>query len=192
MRLGPEAEASIAPLYQFAFRSGRPPRRINGLDEIEVLTVARSDDPYSLGTMVALADRAAELTAGTLVAADRHGTLTESRLRDSDVAVVVTHNAQVSAVSAMLRSRGLDKVTVGTSDRLQGGQWHAVVALDPLCGAEGARAHSLELGRLCVMASRHSTHLTWVHDGGWWALLDDGVVSKRSAEMHRAVRLRLC
>ena len=68
---------------------------------------------------------------------------------------------------ALLRGREVDGVTVGTADSLQGGQWAAVVALDPLTGADGHAPHALSPGRLCVMASRHYAHLTWVHDGAW-------------------------
>jgi len=79
----------------------------------------------------------------------------------------VSHNAQASVVHAQLRGRDVDGVTVGTADSLQGGQWAAVVALDPLTGADGLPAHAASAGRLCVMASRHYAHLTWVHDGAW-------------------------
>ena len=81
--------------------------------------------------------------------------------------VVVSHNAQACVVHALLRGRDVDGITVGTADSLQGGQWAAVVALDPLTGTDGLPAHAASPGRLCVMASRHYAHLTWVHDGAW-------------------------
>ena len=68
---------------------------------------------------------------------------------------------------ALLRGRDVDGVTVGTADSLQGGQSAAAVTLDPLTGADGHAPHALSPGRLCVMASRHYAHLTWVHDGAW-------------------------
>ena len=56
---------------------------------------------------------------------------------------------------------------VGTADALQGGQWHVVVAVDPLLAAETAEGHNASPGRLCVMLSRHMTHLVWVCDDRW-------------------------
>jgi hypothetical protein len=74
----------------------------------------------------------------------------------------------------------------GTANGLQGGQWHAVVALDPLVGKTSAGEHQLSLGRLCVMASRHMTHLTWVYAENWKEVLatadeesDDVIVGSR-------------
>ena len=112
--------------------------------------------------LATVADRAHALLGATLT------TDTGSRpLEPADVAVVVSHNAQASVVHALLRGRDVDGVTVGTADSLQGGQWAAVVALDPLTGTDGLPAHAASPGRLCVMASRHYAHLTWVHDGAW-------------------------
>ena len=97
----------------------------------------------------------------------------------------MSHNAQASVVHALLRGRDIVGVTSRTADSLQGGQWAAVVALDPLTGAEGLPAHAASPGRLCVMASRHYAHLTWVHDGAWRDVThgDDRVA-------HRARRVR--
>ncbi len=39
-----------------------------------------------------------------------------------------------------------------------------------LSGAESE--HALSSGRLCVMTSRHMTHLTWVYDPGWEDVLE--------------------
>jgi hypothetical protein len=55
-------------------------------------------------------------------------------------------------VHAPLRGRDVEGVTVGTADSLQGGQWAAVVALDPLTGVEGLAVHAMSTGRLCVMS----------------------------------------
>ena len=52
----------------------------------------------------------------------------------------------------------------------------AVVAVDPtLSGAESE--HALSSGRLCVMTSRHMTHLTWVYDEGWEDVLEQAADS---------------
>lgn len=68
---------------------------------------------------------------------------------------------------ASLLSPGTRWGTVGTADKFQGGQWHAVIALDSVIGHKLTGAHQMSNGRLGVMASRHMTHLTWVHDGTW-------------------------
>lgn len=171
-RLGPATVAAIAPLYRFPFTSCRPDRHLEAggeqIAEIESVQVPSSDgNPYHLPTMAAVADRAANLVGTLLVEALPDGSVDRRPLDAEDVAVVVSHNGQATAIEAMLADEGIVGVTVGTADRLQGGQWHAVVALDPMCGVEGLSPHALALGRLCVMASRHMTHLTWVHDGTW-------------------------
>jgi hypothetical protein len=81
-----------------------------------------------------------------------------------------------------------ETITVGTADSLQGGQWHAVVALDPFVGYTTATTHQLSPGRLCVMACRHMTHLTWVSDGGWELALMDPDIDPDEAEKGRKVR----
>jgi hypothetical protein len=82
-----------------------------------------------------------------------------------------------------------ETITVGTANSLQGGQWRAVVALDPFVGYTTATPHQLSPGRLCVMASRHMTHLTWVSDGGWELALMD--IDPDEAEKGRKVRQAL-
>jgi len=64
----------------------------------------------------------------------------------------------------------------------------AVVALDPITGADVASAHALDLGRLCVMASRHVCHLTWVTSKSWRATLAASIDSKAELTRHVAVR----
>ena len=91
--------------------------------------------------LATVADRAHALLGATLT------TGTGQRpLEPADVAVVVSHNAQASVVHALLRGRDVDGVTVGTADSLQGGQWAAVVALDPLTGTDGLPAHAASAG----------------------------------------------
>jgi len=168
-RLGPDTAAAIAPLYPFAFTSARPVRHIDGLDgEIACVEVPERVDPYDLETMRTVADAATSYIGRTL-----HGDDGTRPLQAQDVAIVVSRNAQASALEALLLERGYGPgvITVGTADRLQGGQWHAVVAVDPtLSGAESE--HALSSGRLCVMTSRHMTHMTWVYDAAWEDVLD--------------------
>lgn len=50
-------------------------------------------------------------------------------------------------------------------------------------------SHATSLGRLCVMASRHKSHLTWVHDGRWsQAIKSDSTLSAKDGSRARAVR----
>ncbi|MDA8358251.1 MAG: hypothetical protein M0Z95_18625, partial [Actinomycetota bacterium] len=48
-----------------------------------------------------------------------------------------------------------------------------------------ARGHSTSLGRLAVMLSRHTHHLSWVHDGQWESYL---VGRATSVQRARTVR----
>lgn len=187
-RLGPVSAGIIAPLYRFRFVSARIGRSVTVGGSV-VPEVARidvgvpvSEDDVSL--MAAVADRAELLASGVEIVdeAGRRGSV------PGDVAVVVARNSQVSTVSAMLSARGLPGVTVGTADRLQGGQWPLVVALDPLAGAGSATGHTVSPGRTCVAVSRHSAHLTWVHASNWEALLAGSDLGP--AEVRGAVEVR--
>ena len=83
---------------------------------------------------------------------------------ESDIAIVVSRSTQVTKITAMLRAGGRSRISVGTADKLQGGQWAVVVALDPITGAPDLGSHQISLGRTCVMLSRHKARLVWVHD----------------------------
>lgn len=178
-RLGPDTAAAIAPLYPFSFDSARPERSIEGLEgEVARVVVPDRIDPYDLATMRTVADAATAYLGRTLHEPQPDGTVLTRPLGEGDVAIVVSRNAQASALEALLIERGHapGAITVGTADRLQGGQWHAVVAVDPtLSGAESE--HALSSGRLCVMTSRHMTHLTWVYDEGWEDVLEQAADS---------------
>ncbi|MFD6093388.1 AAA family ATPase [Oerskovia sp. NPDC060338] len=184
-RLGPLSTSIVAPLYDFDFACARPERHVIDAAEVEVLKVPRTDDPYSLETAKLVAKRAASFVGRTLVEADGSQTL----LSSTDVAVVVSHNAQQSAIEGTLSRLGIVGVSVGTADRLQGGQWHVVVALDPLLAKDSASSHSLSSGRLCVMLSRHMTHLSWVTDGAWQdSLTQESDLDASEVAKGRAVR----
>lgn len=164
-RLGASTVEAIAPLYDFAFDSGRPDRHVVGHEEIESVQIDHAD-PVDLYADVA---RLAQGFVGQEITTD-DGTRT---LTPNDVAVVAGDNLAVNGIAGFLSNLGMfPGITVGTADRLQGGQWHAVVAVDPLASASTVSDHHLAPGRLCVMASRHMTHLTWVHSGDWRDLID--------------------
>ncbi|UQN30490.1 AAA family ATPase [Brachybacterium kimchii] len=165
-RLGQRTVDAIAPLYDFPFDSGRPDRHVLGHEEIESIQIDR-DDPVDLYAEVA---RLAQTYVGAEVCTD-DGT---RPLTSSDVCVVAGDNMAVNGIAGFLSTLGLfPGITVGTADRLQGGQWHAVIAVDPLASASTVSDHHLSLGRLCVMASRHMTHMLWVHRGDWRSLIDE-------------------
>lgn len=164
-RLGARTVDAIAPLYDFSFDSGRPDRALTGHQEIESVQIDRTD-PVDLYADVA---RLAHGFVGQEITTDDQ----PRTLTPNDVAVVAGDNLAVNGIAGFLSNLGMfPGITVGTGDRLQGGQWHAVVAVDPLASAATVSEHNLALGRLCVMASRHMTHLTWVHSGDWRDLID--------------------
>ena len=202
-RLGPVSAKAVAPLYDFEFASVAADRQVRlygaagGVAEIETVQVRQHFDPDHLEVAGAVVERVATLLGSdeaptTLLAQPDpdgpEGATCARRAGPADVAVVLSRNSQCSIVSGMLSAKGLDGVVVGTADRLQGGEWPLVVALDPAVGMADASDHALSLGRLCVMCSRHTTHLSWVHDDGWAAALAGNTPARRKA---RAVRQRL-
>lgn len=184
-RLGPTSAEIVAPLYDFEFNSARPDLSLDGHDEVAqtlLPTANRVADPEA---MKAVADHAMDLVGTHVRAGDRR-----MELQEDDVTVVAARNEQIAMISALLRSGGRPGITVGTADSLQGGQWAAVVALDPYYGAVPESSHAASLGRLCVMTSRHIAHLRWVSSLDWRAQINDAVTgSERKA--HTAVRQRI-
>lgn len=184
-RLGPDTVRAIRPLYGFDFASGRHPMHLaldgQSVPELDALCVPGLDHSLDPRFLRAAADRVSELTRATHTGPDGQA----QPLRQDQIAVVAALNTQVSIVEGMLAGDGLGQVKVGTADKLQGGQWTAVVALDPLAGGT-ASEHHLSTGRACVMASRHTTHLTWVHDDNWRAALAE----QEGPQVTKAVRLR--
>lgn len=163
-RLGPDTTDIVGLLYPFPLTSGRPLRQLADGDEVlpEVtsLCVDGLSDFNDLDMLSMVAKRAAWLA--TLRRYD--GELDQwTPMTDDDVAVVVSRNSQVSLVRGMVDALGHGDITVGTANKLQGGQWSAVVTIDPLAGVATPGERDVTTGLLCVMISRHTTHLTWVH-----------------------------
>lgn len=190
-RLGPVSAQVLHPLYGWPFESRRPERSLAEMPgEVRTMKLPVRATPYDLESMTAVVQAAVDYIDTTLRTQGQHGTRSQP-LDPRDVAIVVSRRAQASAIEALLLERGggAELITVGTADKLQGGQWHAVVAVDPtLAGAESE--HALASGRLCVMASRHMTHLTWVYDDGWPAVLaaaPDTQDAQRAAEVRRGL-----
>ena len=196
-RLGQVTVDAIAPLYDFTFDSVRPDRHLVDQDgvvlpEIQPVLVSAAGE-FDMVMLSEVAAAAVRFIGMTVVEQTPTGPV--SRVLDgSDVAVVVARSGQESTVNAMLRRAGphTEDVTVGTADRLQGGQWHAVAALDPLVGSDMVDDFRTGPGRLCVMVSRSMTALVWFHDGRWEQSLQSEAADPDAAAKGLAVRRALC
>lgn len=162
-RLGAATVEAIAPLYSFPFASARSESGYEGNEILVAETGATSViDPRLMRTA---ADRACGLARRTVVR--------DGREKAATVAVIATRNEQTSILASMLAARAEGAgIVVGTADLLQGAEYDCVVAIDPLAGAATATGHAVALGRLCVMLSRHRTHLTFVTASQVARLLD--------------------
>jgi len=175
-RVGARTVEAIAPLYDFPFDSKRPERYIVDADgrvpEISAVEVPFAGE-FDLDALAVVAQKAIAMIGRDYVEHRPDGQLVSRKVTGADIAVGVARSAQHAALVAMFEDAGGEakKITVGTADRLQGGQWPVFVGLDPLAGAEQANDFRTAPGRLCVLLSRHEAHLTWVHDGRWAELL---------------------
>ena len=212
-RLGPASAAAIAPLYSFPFTSACVPRRLVGAGEanrgrpygeIEAIELPAASAPDDLAVLAVVADRVCELVHTRLRwpapaspvstapedddAPAGEETLATRHTAEADIAVVVARDSQVSIVKGLLAERDLPGVVVSTADRIQGAEHPIVVALDPAVGADGSNDHAMPNGRLCVMASRHTTHLSWVHDTAWRkALAGRSITAVRARAVREAL-----
>jgi hypothetical protein len=185
-RLGPDTTALIQPAFypDLPFTSRRPPEHLttaNGhpLPEIAAHTVAASAGPGDPAFTRACADSARALLTASLTTPD--GT---RRVTAADLAVVASHVSQAAAVRAMLAD--LPDVLVGTANQLQGMERPAAVVLHPLAGYRDPNAFGTDLGRTCVMLSRHRAHLTVITDGSTPAVLQRSEPSS-AVKAHRAL-----
>lgn len=196
-RLGQETVDAIAPLYNFPFTSSRPDRYLTDsegdrVSEVVAIRIPTAPTHVHLDTLVMVAEHAVSLIGTELVETAKDGSLIRRQLEASDIAIVVAHNAQRSGIQAILRDKyRVEGIVADTADSLQGGQWHAVVALDPFVGYTSAGAHQLSPGRLCVMASRPQTALIWLHDGGWESALNMPDIDEKEARLGLSVRYAL-
>lgn len=171
-RCGPTTASVIAPLYDFEFHSERPDLVLTlagtPLTEFATVSVPHVTTPGSPALLDTAAQRAATLaTAGAVTDA----TGTRRHLTDTDIAVGCSHVAEVAGVAARLAATH-PAITVDTANRLQGLEFAATVIIDPLAGVATPIDHDLDLGRLCVMLSRHSGHCTWITTPTVTATLD--------------------
>ncbi|SLH40722.1 recombinase B [Mycobacteroides abscessus subsp. massiliense] len=163
-RLGQQTTAFVQPLFypDLPFTSRRPPEHleINGrvLAELAHRQIAVTDGPTDLGLIDAVVARVRELLSRTT-----YVTSSGARaLSEQDVAVVVPHVNQAAAVRAMLADH--PDVLCGTANSLQGQERAAVVAVHPMAGRRSVEQFALDTGRLCVMLSRHRSHLSLLVD----------------------------
>ena len=196
-RLGQVTADAIAPLYDFPFTSARPERYLTDktgqrLPEITPMLV-ESTGEFDMELLSTVAQEAVKFIGMQVTEITPDGPVSRA-LDGSDIAVVVARSGQESAVNAMLRRQGAhtEDISVGTADRLQGGQWHAVVALDPLVGSDQVDDFRTGPGRLCVMCSRHSARMIFMHDGRWEESLNSDLADPEAAAKGLAVRRMLC
>lgn len=188
-RLGAATAAAISPLYPFGFGSSRSDTYLRAGDTRlpELAGVQTNSIPTSatdqglLNTAISAVWR---LVGTELV--NGYGVRT---IEQGDIVVCAALRSQVTALRAMLFANGLGQVGIGTADEIQGGEWTAMVAVDPLAGGQ-ASAHHADMGRLCVMASRHNAHLSFVHDGVWRSG-PIGDLTAKQIKAHRDLRTAL-
>lgn len=187
-RLGPETTSIVSSFYPFDFDSARPDVEITSDDGTlhpPIRTLSGETDFTDMCQQ--LVEEAASWIGRTL----HTGTgddVVEVTLEAPDIAIVVAQNNARSYCHGLARQAGLDGMTIGTADSLQGGQWPVVIAADPLLGRERASKHHLDLGRLCVMLSRHQGHLTWITRDDWADALDDPGISILERRRHTRAR----
>ncbi len=163
-RLGPATTALVQPTFypDLPFTSRRPPEHLatpdgDPLPEISTQTVTTTAGPSDPALVHACSDAARRLLTGTLTTLDGTRPVT-----DRDLAIVTPHVSQAAAIRALLSD--LPHVLVGTANQLQGMERPAAVVLHPLAGYRDPTAFATDLGRACVMLSRHRAHLHVVTD----------------------------
>jgi len=163
-RLGPQTTALIQPVFypDLPFTSRRPDEFVKGddgdrLPEIVAHRVRVAGGPGDPALVGACADLARGLLGRAMVTPEGSRSVAAD-----DLAVVTAHVGQAAAVRALLAD--LPGVLVGTANQLQGLERAAVVALHPLAGYRDVSGFGTDLGRACVMLSRHRSHLALVVD----------------------------
>lgn len=163
-RLGPATTALIQPAFypDLPFTSRRPPEHLTTatgtvLPEVCAHPVPAHGGPADPALTGTCADLARSLLSTTLT------TPAGSRpVTPADLAVVAAHVSQAATIRARLAD--LPDVLVGTANQLQGMERPAAVVLHPLAGYRDVNAFGTDLGRSCVMLSRHRAHLALVTD----------------------------
>ncbi len=196
-RLGKATTQIVGMLYDFDFESKRPPTQVHiaqrELAEIEVVDVhtplsrPKPDITDSIKLMRKVVDHVKDLLDAGQITVDGK---TRSVTAD-DIAIVAAYNYQVEEAMLVLRSQfgGKAPIEVLTADRAQGKEWSIVLAIDPACIPGGAAAHTFSTGRLAVMLSRHSGHLTWygAHPDEILDVYDEELVTQIGLDVREAL-----
>ncbi len=205
-RLGPGSTDLLNLLYDFPVTCGRSPRHIvfdaavdpgylrtadGGLPEIVRKVLQDVTDRNDAAYLRTVAEMARSYVGRTVKITTPDGEVVDYTVEVSDICVVAAYRTQITRLTATLDSFKLGSFTVGTADALQGGQWHVVIAVDPLIAAETAEGHNASVGRLTVMLSRHMTHLVWVCDNRWETVLKATPAGESTLPLSRAVRSHL-
>jgi hypothetical protein len=171
-RLGPATTRLIQPRFypDMPFTSRRPPEHLttasgDPLPEVTSRAVTASSGPGDPNLTGTCADVARALMQTTLTTATGTRPTTAA-----DIAVIAAHVSQAAAIRALLSDH--PDVLVGTANQLQGMERPAAVALHPLAGYRDPTTFGTDLGRACVMLSRHRAHLTVVTDAATPAVLN--------------------
>ncbi len=170
-RLGPATSALVQPAFypSLPFASRRPPEHLSTttgtpLPEVTHHPITVTAGPGDPALIRACADLIRHLLTTTLTTATGTRPVTPD-----DLAVVTPHVTQAAAVNALLAD--LPGILVGTANGLQGMERPAAVVLHPLAGYRDPNAFGTDLGRACVMLSRHRCHLSVVTDTATPAVL---------------------
>ncbi len=97
-------------------------------------------------------------------------------LHPSDIGIACSHRSQVQAVREHLGA-DMHDVLVETADRFQGLERKVMLVHHPLSGRGDASAFHLDVGRLCVMLSRHRIACLVFWREGILELLDSAPMS---------------
>lgn len=163
-RLGPDTTRLVSGVFYTAlpFTSRRPPEHIvfarEVLPEVAHRLIAVADGPTDPVIAATVVGRVRALIATAVYS-------TSSGVRpvtEQDIAVVVPHVAQACAIRAQLADH--PDVLVGTANALQGLERAVCVAVHPMAGKRETEEFALDPGRMCVMLSRHRSHLSMIID----------------------------
>lgn len=180
-RLGPATTGLIQPIFypDLPFTSRRPDEQLilptRPLPELAHASVPAPNGPTDPNLALACATLARELLTATYTNPDGTRPMT-----GKDVAIVTPHVNQAATVRAMLPDH--PDVLIGTANSLQGLERAAVIALHPLAGYRDPTDFGCDLGRACVMLSRHRAHLTVVTDPATAQTLDTATTPE--AQLH--------
>lgn len=182
-RLGPDTTRLIQPVFypDLPFTSRRPAEHLtidgHQLPELAHTPITATNGPTDPALAHACAAHARHLLRAT------HTTPTGTRpLTGTDLAVVTPHVSQAATIRALLPDH--PEILIGTANSLQGLERAAVVALHPLAGYRDPTTFGTDLGRACVMLSRHRAHLTVVTDTTTPTILNTATTPEAQLHAH--------